>query len=73
MPTQSTENPGRSRLRWGVAVLAILVLLALSQTLPADELVTSLRQNVASLGVWGPVFFFGVYVGATVLLFPGRH
>jgi uncharacterized membrane protein YdjX (TVP38/TMEM64 family) len=71
MPTQSTKNPGRSRLRWGVAVLAILALLALSQTLPVDELVTSLRRTVDSLGVWGPVFFLGVYVGATLLLIPG--
>ncbi|MFP8873743.1 MAG: TVP38/TMEM64 family protein [Myxococcota bacterium] len=71
MPTQSTESPGRSGLRWGVAVLAILALLALSLNLPADQVVASLRQSVAELGVWGPLFFVLVYVGATVLLVPG--
>lgn len=72
MANASTKHPGR-RKWWGwiIALVAILALFTLSRTLPADQIVASLRNNVDELGVWGPAFFALAYVGATVLLLPG--
>ena len=55
-----------------VALLAVVAaIIVLAALFDVGRLLGSLRDWIASLGVWGPVVYVGVYIVATVAALPG--
>ena len=63
------KSPSRLKLA-GLAVLAVGLVIA-SRLLPIDEWMTTVKEQVATLGPWGPVAYGLFYVVAALLFVPG--
>ena len=57
-------------LRAAAVVGGLLLLLLLLRLVPSDRPLAWLKEQVADLGVWGPVLYILLYVAATALLLP---
>lgn len=73
----STLNTVRSSRTWRwvliLLVLAVLVILAIHFEVPGRlrGLLQTVLDQIASLGMWGPVIFILVYIAAAVCFVPG--
>jgi len=62
---------GRRYMTWGLAVLAVAVLVYVMHRIGLQALLYQILTGVDRLGAWGFVLFIVCYVLATVLLVPG--
>jgi uncharacterized membrane protein YdjX (TVP38/TMEM64 family) len=60
-----------SWIKLAAAILILAALFAAFRLLPVQGYLTAFIDFIRGLGVWGPVLYAGVYVVATVLMFPG--
>lgn len=58
-------------VKWVSIAVIVIALILLMRLLPVNKGIDRLKEWVETIGVWGPVIFALVYIGATVLFIPG--
>jgi uncharacterized membrane protein YdjX (TVP38/TMEM64 family) len=70
--SHDSARPRRRRwLRLGLLAALAVSLIGIARLLPVESLLSLLAGQIEQLGVWGPVLFGLLYVGAAVLFVPG--
>ena len=72
MNEKSKENE-RPKDWWKpvVFIAIIIVLFIVMNRIGFGENLQGIQEWIASLGVWGPIVFFGIYLGAVIATIPG--
>ena len=74
MSTPTQESPPERRHDWWKPVLLVIViiaLLAVANYSGVGAKLAGIQQWMPSLGIWGPVVFFCIYIALVLLTFPG--
>src|SRR5205809_6165614 len=69
--SQAVSSSVSSRWKWVLYVAAGIGIVLAVKFLHVQDLLKSALDWIAKLGPWGPVFFVGIYVVATVVFIPG--
>ncbi|HVQ00719.1 MAG TPA: TVP38/TMEM64 family protein [Candidatus Thermoplasmatota archaeon] len=72
--TPAQESPHKGRRDWWKPVLLVIVIIALFAVANYSGVGTQLaeiQQWMPTLGIWGPVVFFLIYIALVLLTFPG--
>ena len=71
MALVAAVNRYTTPVKWISIALIVLAIFLFMQTLPVGRAIEAMQGWIEGLGVWGPVVFALVYVGATVVMLPG--
>ncbi len=70
MSLQASAQRWAPTLRLASIAVALVALVMILRTLPIEELSERMQAWVASLGVWGPAVYAGIYAIASVFMLP---